>query len=197
MLPNLENKLPYDGELAVYKQFYDQNQADRLLTCLTEQLAWQEERIFIFGRWCKIPRLMCWYGDAEAIYKYSAVLHQPLAWLPELQAIRIQMQQVCKCSFNSVLGNLYRDGQDSMGCHADNEPELGNNPMIASLSFGAERLFRLHHNQTKQKVDVLLEHGDLLVMSGTMQHHWKHALPKTKKVKMPRVNLTFRQINSV
>jgi alkylated DNA repair dioxygenase AlkB len=92
------------------------------------------------------------------------------------------------------LANLYRDGKDSMGCHADDEKELGPNPVIASLSLGDERLFRLHHKKTKDKLDIVLGHGDLLVMAGTLQHYWMHAVPKTKKLKTPRINLTFRKI---
>jgi len=93
-----------------------------------------------------------------------------------------------------MLGNLYRDGQDSMGCHADDERELGLNPVIASLSLGGERLFRLHHKQRKERLDIILQNGDLLIMAGTLQHHWRHELPKTKKSKTPRINLTFRKI---
>lgn len=188
------NLSPFDGELYLHSQFYDLPESDRLLAELLAQLAWQEEAIFIYGRWVKVPRLMCWYGDPDAWYSYSGVNHQPLPWLPILQTIRDKVEQHCQHSFNSVLANLYRDGNDSMGCHADDEKELGLNPVIASLSLGEQRLFKLHHKQRPEKRDIVLGHGDLLVMAGSLQHHWLHAVPKTKKLKTPRINLTFRKI---
>jgi len=188
------NLVPFDGELYLIKQFYSLPEADLLFTKLHVYLAWQEEAIFIYGKWVKVPRLMCWYGDPEAWYSYSGVNHQPMPWTPALQAIREKLEQQCHCGFNSVLANLYRDGKDSMGCHADDEKQLGKNPVIASLSLGEQRLFRLHHKERKEKLDIVLGHGDLLVMAGTLQHYWMHSLPKTKKMKMPRINLTFREI---
>jgi alkylated DNA repair dioxygenase AlkB len=188
------NLAPFDGELYLIKQFYRLPESDLLFTQLQAELAWQEEAIFISGRWVKVPRLMCWYGDNDAWYRYSGVNHQPMPWTPTLQTIREKVERQCQCTFNSVLANLYRDGQDSMGCHADDEKELGPNPVIASLSLGDERLFKLHHKKTKDKLDIILGHGDLLVMAGTLQHHWMHAVPKTKKLKTPRINLTFRKI---
>ncbi|PPK77686.1 alkylated DNA repair dioxygenase AlkB [Methylobacter tundripaludum] len=195
MAPNLA---PFDGELYLIKPFYSLPESDRLFAQLHAELAWQEEAIFIYGRWVKVPRLMCWYGDPDAWYRYSGVNHQPMPWTPVLQAIRekVERQCQCQCTFNSVLANLYRDGNDSMGCHADDEKELGPNPVIASLSLGDERLFRLHHKKTKDKLDIVLGHGDLLVMAGTLQHHWMHSVPKTKKLKTPRINLTFRTIRA-
>ncbi|MDO9169741.1 MAG: alpha-ketoglutarate-dependent dioxygenase AlkB [Methylobacter sp.] len=191
MTPNLA---PFDGELYLIKQFYSLPEADLLFAKLHADLAWQEEAIFIYGKWVKVPRLICWYGDPGAWYSYSGVNHQPMPWTPALQAIREKLEQQCHCTFNSVLANLYRDGKDSMGCHADDEKQLGKNPVIASLSLGDQRLFKLRHKKSQEKLDIVLGHGDLLVMSGTLQHHWMHTLPKTKKMKMPRINLTFRQI---
>jgi alkylated DNA repair dioxygenase AlkB len=190
------NLVPYDGELYLIKQFYSLPEAGRLFAQLQAELVWQEEAIFIYGRWVKVPRLMCWHGDKEAWYRYSGVNHAPLPWTPVLQAIRERVEKQCQCSFNSVLANLYRNGDDSMGCHADDEKELGLNPVIASLSFGDERLFRLSHKKSKEKLDIVLGHGDLLVMAGILQHHWLHAVPKTKKLKTPRINLTFRDIKA-
>jgi alkylated DNA repair dioxygenase AlkB len=191
MIPNLA---PFDGELYLIKQCYSLPESDLLFSQLQAELAWQEEAIFIYGRWVKVPRLMCWYGDPEACYRYSGVNHQPMPWTPTLLAIREKIERQCQYTFNSVLANLYRDGNDSMGCHADDEKELGLNPVITSLSLGDERLFKLHHKKTKDKLDIVLGHGDLLVMAGTLQHHWMHSVPKTKKPKMPRINLTFRKI---
>ncbi len=191
------NLAPFDGELYLYNNFYSLHEADLLFTQLQAELAWQEESIFIYGRWVKVPRLMCWYGDAGAWYRYSGVNHQPLPWTSALQAIRARVELQCRCAFNSVLANLYRHGNDSMGCHADDEEELGLNPVIASLSLGEQRLFKLHHKQRKEKLDIVLGHGDLLVMAGSLQHHWLHSVPKTKKLKTPRINLTFRKIRGV
>lgn len=188
------NLAPCDGELYWQQQFYPPPQADELFTQLNATCAWQTEDILIFGKWHKVPRLMCWYGDEGAFYRYSGVKHQPLPWTPVLLNIKEKVQQQCQCEFNSVLLNLYRDGQDSMGYHADDEKELGKNPVIASLSFGAERLFKLQHKRHKITLDILLGHGDLLLMAGTLQQHWRHALPKTKQPKTPRINLTFRQV---
>jgi len=189
-----KNLAPFDGELNLIKQFYRSPESDQLFATLETGLAWQEEAIFIYGKWVKVPRLMCWYGDPGAYYQYSGVNHQPRPWTKELQSVRAKIEQQCQCIFNSVLANLYRDGRDSMGCHADDEKELGPNPVIASLSLGDERLFKLHHKKRKQTLDITLGHGDLLVMAGTLQHHWVHSVPKTKKIKTPRINLTFRRI---
>ncbi len=189
-----KNLVPCDGELYLLKQFYSQPDADQLFERLITGLPWQEETIFIFGKWRKVPRLMSWHGDPEAFYRYSGVSHQPQPWTAELQSVRTRLQQQCHCEFNSVLANLYRNGEDSMGCHADDEKELGLNPLIASLSLGDERAFKLHHKQQKQNLTINLGHGDLLVMAGALQHHWLHSVPKTKKPKAPRINLTFRKI---
>jgi alkylated DNA repair dioxygenase AlkB len=190
------NFAPFDGALYWWKGFYPQAEADAYFQNLYQNLAWQQEQLFIYGRWLKVPRLMAWYGDAEARYRYSGVDHQPLAWNPELLAIRTDMESACSHHFNSVLANLYRNGQDSMGCHADNEKELGCNPVIASLSFGDSRILRFRHSQSGYKLDIDLAHGDLLIMAGELQHHWRHELPKTRKPKQPRINLTFRSILS-
>ena len=190
------NLLPFDGELYLIKQFYRSSASSFLFEQLKANLAWQEETIFIYGRWLKVPRLVCWYGNSEACYRYSGVNHQPLPWTKELLAIKENVEQQCHSAFNSVLANLYRDGSDAMGYHADNEKQLGANPIIASLSLGDQRLFALRHKKSKQKIDIILAHGDLLVMAGAMQHHWLHSLPKTKKLKTTRINLTFRNIKA-
>jgi alkylated DNA repair dioxygenase AlkB len=183
-----------EEKLVLIRGFYNQIEADQLFAKLLTGLHWQEEDIFIFGKWVKVPRLMCWYGDPDAYYEYSGVNHLPKSWTPDLQAIREKVEQQCQCTFNSVLANLYRDGRDSMGCHADDEKELGVNPVIASLSLGEERLFKMHPKKSKQTLNINLKHGDLLVMGGTCQRHWLHSVPKTKSVKTSRINLTFRKI---
>lgn len=194
MVLGLANLAPFDGDLHYLPGFYLSDQADEYYEQLSRNLDWQQEQLFIYGRWLPVPRLMAWYGDAEAYYRYSGVLHQPQPWLPVLSLIQDDMQALCGQRFNSVLANLYRHGQDSMGSHADNEKELGQNPLIASLSFGDSRLLRFKHIKTGQKLDIDLQHGDLLLMAGELQHHWRHELPKTRKPKQPRINLTFRRI---
>jgi alkylated DNA repair dioxygenase AlkB len=193
-MPYSQNLAPVDGELYLIKQFYHPANTDRLFQQLRSELAWQEESIFLFGRWVKVPRLMCWYGDSQACYQYSHVLHQPLPWTASLKNIKRDIEQASGYTFNSVLGNLYRDGNDSMGCHADDEKELGRNPVIASLSLGDSRVLKFRHLQRRIVLDALLEHGDLLIMADTLQHHWQHQLPKTRQPKTARINLTFRTI---
>ena len=190
----MNNLLESDGELYLVKGYYSANDAQQLFNTLLQSLAWKEEKIFLYGRWVKVPRLMCWYGDKEASYQYSGVDHQPLPWIEPLLCLKQKIELQYQCSFNSVMANLYRNGADSMGCHADDEKELGKNPFIASLSFGEERLLKFRHYQNKQIVNVMLAHGDLLLMAGETQHHWRHELPKTKKNKTERINLTFRKI---
>jgi alkylated DNA repair dioxygenase AlkB len=193
----IDFNLPDGVELVLSKEFYNQHESDALFTSLLNCLDWQEEDIFIFNKWVKVPRLMSWYGDPDAYYQYSGVNHQPKPWTLELQSIRGKVEQHCQCAFNSVLANLYRDGRDSMGCHSDDEKELAVNPVIASLSLGEERLFKLHHKKSKQTLKIHLQHGDLLVMGGACQQHWLHSVPKTKALKKPRINLTFRNIQRI
>ena len=150
------NLLPFDGELYLIKQFYRSSASSFLFEQLKANLAWQEETIFIYGRWLKVPRLVCWYGNSDACYRYSGVNHQPLPWTKELLAIKENVEQQCHSAFNSVLANLYRDGSDAMGYHADNEKQLGANPVIASLSLGDQRLFALRHKKSKQKIDIII-----------------------------------------
>jgi alkylated DNA repair dioxygenase AlkB len=190
----MEQLIARDGELFLYRRFYAHQQADVLFARLLSELAWQEEQIVIAGKRVKVPRLVCWYGDPGAAYRYSGVSHQPLPWTEALPAIKECVEAACGYSFNSVLGNLYRDGRDSMGWHADNERELGLNPTIASLSFGDGRLFKICHVKTRETVDIELQHGDLLLMAGALQHHWRHCVPKIRLAKRPRINLTFRTI---
>ena len=190
----MKNLLPFGGELYLIEGFYQENNAQDLFDVLLDRLDWQEERIFVYGRWLKVPRLMCWYGDEGASYQYSGVNHQPLPWIESLLSVRHDIESQYNCSFNSVMANLYRNGSDSMGCHADDEKELGNKPLIASLSLGEQRLLKFRHQKSKEVLDVILSHGDLLLMAGEIQHYWKHELPKTKKQKAERINLTFRKI---
>lgn len=183
-----------DGELYLDRAFLSGEEADRLFTRLLDEIAWQEEAIKVYGRSVKVPRLVAWYGDPGAHYTYSGVTHAPLAWTPALARLKARIETATAHRFNSVLANLYRNERDSMGWHADKERELGSNPVIASLSLGQRRLFKLRHNKTKETVDLWLEHGTLLLMAGALQHHWRHCLPKSRQPMGPRINLTFRTI---
>lgn len=190
------NLIPYDGELSLIRSFYQTENANILMAKLMTELDWQQEDIIIAGKSVRVPRLMCWYGEAGTVYRYSGVSHSPLPFTDSLTLIRQKIQNYWPYYFNSVLANLYRNGTDSMGWHADKEKELGVNPAIASLSFGEHRLFKIRHNKTQETLDLELQHGDLLLMSGPLQHHWRHCVPKTRKPKQARINLTFRQILS-
>jgi alkylated DNA repair dioxygenase AlkB len=183
-----------DGELVFIESFIADDEAQRIRRSLLDDLAWQEESIRIYGRPVKVPRLICWYGGPGAVYTYSGVVHEPLPWTPLLSRLRRQVEVFTRRRFNSVLGNLYRDGNDSMGWHADKEKELGPVPFIASLSFGEQRTFKIRHNRTKEMVTIELTNGSLLLMGGVIQTHWRHCVPKTKQAKKARVNLTFRNI---
>lgn len=192
-----ENLAPKDGELFLIKNFLGSREASSIQQQLLSELEWEEETIAMFGKSLKIPRLVCWYGDPGASYKYSGTVHDPLPWTPTLTDLKARIEIDSKQRFNSVLGNLYRNGQDSMGWHADKEKELGLNPLIASLSLGAKRLFKLRHNKSKQIIDLHVCHGSLLLMGGNLQHRWRHCLPKNHANNGSRVNLTFRLIKVV
>jgi len=170
-------------------------EASELLDRLLTGIDWQHEEVLIFGQRRPVPRLVAWHGDPGASYTYSGTPHQPLPWTPALELVRERVLSLTGCAFNSVLLNRYRDGRDGMGWHSDDEPELGRDPVIASVSLGAPRRFCLRHRRRKdQRLDVSLGHGSLLLMAGATQHHWVHAVPKTAVPVGPRVNLTFRQI---
>ncbi len=195
-----ENKEPIifdlpDAEIIYYPQFFNTVEADEILTTLTETIPWQQDDIKVFGKVYPQPRLTALFGNDGKPYSYSNITMQPHPWNLLLQKLKFQVETVCEANFTTVLLNLYRTGQDSNGWHADNEKELGINPIIASLSFGAERYFHLQHNNNKElKLKIQLEHGSLLLMKGTTQHFWKHQIPKTSKPIEPRINLTFRTI---
>jgi alkylated DNA repair dioxygenase AlkB len=153
---------------------------------------WQPDEVVLFGRKRILSRKVAWMGDAGFTYSYSGTSKTASPLTPALLLIKKRVEQQCAHRFNSCLMNLYHDGSEGMGWHSDDEKTLGRNPVIASVSFGAERVFKLKHRESKEIVSVLLENGSLLVMKGATQHHWVHAMPKTKKITTPRINLTFR-----
>ncbi|CAG8998148.1 MAG: hypothetical protein CENE_00085 [Candidatus Celerinatantimonas neptuna] len=164
---------------------------------LGEAIPWQAHQIRIFGRWVNEPRLSAWIADPGLSYRYSGQLREPLSWPELLLPIRERLKQDLSVDFNSVLANLYRNGQDAMGWHSDNEPELGHEPLIASLSLGQPRRFLIRENKQRHPVlELSLGGGDLVVMGGTLQHYYQHQIARTKKMVGPRINLTFRRIVS-
>lgn len=184
-----------DAEIIYYPQFFDKEQADIIFDALTTEIPWQQDEIRVYGKTYPQPRLTALFGNEGKPYKYSNITMQPHLWNLLLQKLKTKIETIAHTTFTTVLLNQYRDGKDSNGWHADNEKELGINPVIASLSFGAERTFQLKHNTLKdQKKSIILQHGSLLLMKGTTQHFWKHQIPKTAKPIDPRVNLTFRVI---
>lgn len=184
-----------DAEIIYYPQFFDKEQADTIYTELLQEIAWQQDNITVYGKTHPQPRLTALYGNEGKPYSYSNITMQPHPWNSLLKKIKYYIEATTECSFTTVLLNQYRDGKDSNGWHADNEKELGINPTIASLSFGAERVFQLKHNTIADaKKNIILEHGSLLLMKGSTQHFWKHQIPKTAKPMGARINLTFRTI---
>lgn len=184
-----------DSEIIYFPDFFQKSESDAIFELLKKDISWQQDTITVFGKKHLQPRLTALYGNEGMSYSYSNIKMQPNPWTPLLQNIKSKVESVAQAKFTTVLLNYYRDGRDSNGWHADNEKELGLNPIIASLSFGAARIFKLKHNVNHDlKQNVLLEHGSLLVMGGTTQHNWKHQIPKTSKPIGPRINLTFRTI---
>ncbi|WP_019341143.1 alpha-ketoglutarate-dependent dioxygenase AlkB family protein [Stutzerimonas stutzeri] len=184
-----------DADLRYFPQWVDAGLADQWLSQLSAQTPWSQPQIRLYGRNIAVPRRVAWYGDADALYRYSGLTHEPLPWTPLLANIRQRVQQQVGQPVNGVLLNLYRDGRDAMGWHSDDEPELGQQPLVVSLSLGATRRFDFRRKGTSRTAhSISLEHGSLLVMSGLTQHYWQHQIARTRKVRAPRLNLTFRQI---
>lgn len=184
-----------DAEIIYYPQLFDKEQADTIYYELLKEIAWQQDNITVYGKTHPQPRLTALYGNDGKPYSYSNITMKPKPWNSLLQKIKYYIEASTECQFTTVLLNQYRDGKDSNGWHADNEKELGTNPIIASLSLGAERVFQLKHNTISEaKKNIILEHGSLLLMKGSTQHFWKHQIPKTTKPIGNRINLTFRSI---
>lgn len=194
--PQEENKIVQilNGEYLYIPNFFDVPKANEYLKTFKETIHWKQESMNMYGKQVMFPRLTSWYGESDKPYTFSGITLQPHPWTKELLEIKAVIEPVCEVVFNSVLLNLYRDGNDSISWHTDAEKELGKNPLIASVNFGAERKFQIRHNQTQEIIDIHLKHGSLLVMQGELQHFWKHQVPKQKKITEERINLTFRVI---
>ena len=192
-MPAPANLIPCDGVLQLVPDAVPA--PERVLDRLMAEIDWRQDEAWIMGRRVALPRLTAWYGDAG--YRYSGIDNPPRPWLELLVELKGVAEALAGSPFNSVLLNLYRDGRDSMGWHSDDERSLGPEPVIASLSFGATRRFRLKHKQQPGlAIGLDLPPGSCLIMAGALQHHWRHALPKTARPVGSRVNLTFRLIRS-
>ncbi len=203
-----ENIELLDAKIVFIEHFFTPSVSDQFLMNLTHKIDWQQGEITMFGKRVLEPRLSAWYGDEGKSYTYSGKKQEPLPWHESLFLIKTEIEkQLQKTTsvdflflqnpaiFNSVLCNLYRNGNDSMGWHQDNEAPLGKNPLIASVNFGESRRFLFRRKEDKTvKHELLLTHGSLLIMAGAMQHHWQHAVPKEPRRTRPRINLTFRHI---
>jgi len=182
-------------DVLYYNNFLLKEDADKLYQKLLADLNWQQHPIRMFGKTVLQPRLIAWYGDKDIQYTYSQTTLVAEGWNKYLKQIHEALNNRLQLNFNSVLANLYRDGQDSMGWHSDNEKELGKQPIIASISLGATRALQFRQkNEHRIKKSILLESGSLLLMRGCTQEYWQHQIAKTKKIKTPRINLTFRVI---
>jgi len=184
-----------DADLTLYADI-GLTQTPALLAQLLASTAWEQHTITLYGSSHPQPRLVAWHGDPGAVYRYSGITHTPRPWTPALAALRDAVASVCNASFNSVLLNYYRDQRDSMGPHADDEPELGPEPVIASLSLGATRRIRFRHRTRRDLPGSSFElcDGSLLVMRGATQRHWQHAVPRQARPCGARLNLTFREV---
>ena len=186
-----------NAELRLLPHWVDAARAQAWFAELVERTPWEQPSVHLHGRDYPVPRLVAWYGDAEASYRYSGLVHRPLPWTPLLAEIRARVQDEVGQRVNGVLLNYYRDGQDSMGWHSDDEPELGRNPLVASLNLGGARRFDLRRKGgTAIEHSLELESGCLLVMSGATQHYWQHQVAKTRRPVAPRLNLTFRLVHA-
>jgi len=193
-LDHIKNLLPQDGIVNYYGKIFPSAEADYYFKALYQSIHWQNDEAIIFGKKIITKRKVAWYGDEAYEYTYSNSTKHALPWTMELQKLKKIVENTTGESFNSCLLNLYHTGEEGMAWHSDGEKDLKKNGAIASLSFGAERKFALKHKQTKEKIDLILAHGSLLVMKGATQAHWLHRLPPTKRIHTARINLTFRTI---
>lgn len=196
-MPKLEQIDAPNATLLLDQAFISEQESLTLLNTLIHDVKWRQDQVHIFGKHHYIPRLQCFQGEPELQYRYSNLCLTAEPWHPLVKQLKEQIEQAYQATFNVVLINYYRDGQDKMGWHSDDETELGNNPTIASISLGAQRRFAMRHKKDKQrKLTFDLANGSLLVMSGETQHFWQHSVPATQRIHTPRINLTFRYIHT-
>src|SRR5260221_7589643 len=186
------NLLPCNGTVLYFGRIFNSKVADQYFARLMREVPWRRDEAIIFGKHITTARKVAWYGDSAFPYTYSGVTRTALVWNADLLALKLLAEKLTKTTFNSCLLNLYHDGTEGVGWHSDDEKALGKAPTIASLTFGAEREFRFKHKTKPLTASVRLESGSLLVMKDGTQTHWRHSLPRTKKIREPRINLTFR-----
>jgi len=186
--------IPFDGAATYYGAVLDSANADKYFEKLFHDVSWQQDEVLIYGKRYVTKRKTAWYGDNGLSYKYSGTSRVALPWTLELQELKSLVEKITDETYNSCLLNLYHDGTEGMSWHRDDEKMLKKDGAIASMSFGEDRKFSFKHRQTKETHSIVLGHGSLLVMKGEIQQHWMHALPKSTKIKTPRINLTFRTI---
>lgn len=193
---SMELNVP-DASIFYYPQFFSKQKSTFYLNRLIDSIQWKQNTIKMYGKESLVPRLEAWYGEPGKNYSYSGIMMQPIPWTSELLEIKKEIEKVSKTVFNSVLINYYRNGNDRVAWHSDDEKELGKNPVIGSISLGAERNFKLRHKDYKinsLRNNIILKHGSFLLMKGPTQHNWMHEIPRTAKPIGPRINLTFRVI---
>ncbi|TGL51571.1 alpha-ketoglutarate-dependent dioxygenase AlkB [Leptospira kemamanensis] len=194
--PN-ENLLPYDGILFYFPQFLEPKKSQFYFETFQSNIEWKHDEAILYGKHIITKRSVAWYAEKGFSYRYSGTTKTALPWSKDLLELKEEVERETKEKFNSCLLNLYHDGSEGMAWHSDDETSLKPNSTIASVSLGAERIFRFKHKKKNTLVEVSLEPGSLLLMQGEIQHHWLHSLPKVLKVKRPRINLTFRQFGNV
>lgn len=189
-----KNHLPYEGTVLYFGKIFSKEQSDLYYQSLLENIDWRPDEAVIFGKRITTKRKVAWYADRAFEYTYSNITKLALPWTSELVELKKIVEQETGETYNSCLLNLYHDGNEGMAWHSDGEKDLKKDGTIASLTFGAERKFSFKHKKDKTKIDLILEHGSLMVMKDTTQTHWLHRLPPTKKTNTARINLTFRTI---
>lgn len=194
LVDKTKNCLPKDGTVNYYGKLFNRQEADLYLESLLKTIEWKNDEAIIFDKKIITKRKVAWYGEKPFEYTYSNTTKYALPWTKELLALKKIIENETGETFNSCLLNLYHNGEEGMAWHSDGEKDLKKDGAIGSLSFGAERKFAFKHKQTKEKVDLILENGSLLIMKDSTQTHWLHRLPPTKLITKPRLNLTFRTI---
>jgi len=184
------------SDIVFWPNWLGQSDADDLLETAIKKTPWRKDVINIMGKQIPIPRLQNWFGDPNTSYTYSRIRLQAVVFPGWMEQLRVNVERETEKPFNRALVNYYRDGKDSVDWHADDEASLGFEPLIASVSVGAERVFQLRHNVTKEKIKINLPHGSLLLMGAGIQEHWQHSVAKVKQLDDPRVNFTFRNMAS-
>lgn len=192
MALNHKNLLPYDGQVFYFGQVFSEKEANQYFQLLFEHIEWRHDEAMMFGKRIVTKRKVAWYADTPIEYTYSKITKSALPWTSELLELKQATEELTKTTYNSCLMNLYHSGDEGMAWHSDDEKDLKEDAAIGSLSFGARRKFAFKHKRTKERIDLMLDHGSLLLMGGEIQRNWWHRLPPTKTVNTPRINLTFR-----